>query len=91
VATAGIDGSVRILERASGHRVARLFISPDGDWTMLDPEGRFDTGNLDDIRSFHWIIGFVASTSNPSLPKSVTGVTLAWQSEVRQESAGTWR
>jgi WD40 repeat protein len=28
----------------------------DGSWVMIDPEGRFDTNNLEELKGLHWIM-----------------------------------
>jgi WD40 repeat protein/uncharacterized caspase-like protein len=55
IATGSLDGSVKLIEKTSGKTIATLYVSPGGDWAVVDPTGRFDTGNLDNISWFHWM------------------------------------
>jgi hypothetical protein len=36
--------------------LCRLISFRDGSWIVVDPEGRFDTNNLEEIQGLHWIM-----------------------------------
>lgn len=55
VATAGKDGITRFWDTASGRELCRLIAFADGNWAVVDPEGRFDTNALDGV-GLHWIM-----------------------------------
>ena len=50
------DGTVRIWDMESGMEKLALMEFKDGTWIVVDPEGRFDTNNLEEIRGAHWIM-----------------------------------
>jgi len=50
------DGSVRIWDAASGNQLAALYAFGQNDWAVVDPEGRFDTNNLDGGAPLHWMV-----------------------------------
>jgi WD40 repeat protein len=56
VFTASFDGTVKVWDVASGHEVCTLDSFDDGSWAVVDPEGRFDTNNLDGGGALHWVI-----------------------------------
>jgi WD40 repeat protein len=56
VVTAGGDGTSRIWETSSGRELCRLVSFRDGTWAVIDPAGRFDTNNLEEIKGLHWIM-----------------------------------
>lgn len=56
IVTASYDCSTRIWDAASGRELCRIVGFPDGNWVVADPEGRFDTNDLDRIRGVHWIM-----------------------------------
>jgi len=53
--TAGSDRVARLWDVGSGKEVCQLTSSFDGSWVVTDPEGRFDTSSLDDIRGLQWV------------------------------------
>jgi WD domain, G-beta repeat/Caspase domain len=55
VATAGKDGTTRLWESSTGKELCRLISFRDGSWVVVDPEGRFDANNLEEIQGLHWI------------------------------------
>lgn len=55
VATAGKDGITRFWDAVSGRELCRLIAFADGNWAVVDPEGRFDTNALDGV-GLHWIM-----------------------------------
>ena len=50
------DGFTRLFEVATGREICRFLPYPNGDWVVIDPAGRFDTNNLNDIQGLHWIV-----------------------------------
>jgi WD40 repeat protein len=53
--TTAFDGFVRIYEVASGKEMCRFITRADGSWVVVDPEGRFDASDLDEIQGVHWL------------------------------------
>jgi WD40 repeat protein len=50
------DGSVRLWDVASGHQLAALYALGQKNWAVVDPEGRFDTNDLDGGAPLHWLV-----------------------------------
>ncbi len=51
------DGSITIFKRTSGETVARIVLERSKEFTILTPDGRFDTSkSLDDVTGMHWIV-----------------------------------
>jgi WD40 repeat protein len=50
------DRSASLWDRSTGREVCRLVSFRDGTWAVVDPEGRFDSNNLEEIRGLHWIM-----------------------------------
>jgi WD40 repeat protein len=53
--TSGADGFKRLFDVATGAELCRLIAFAGGDWVVVDPEGRFDTNNLEELRGLHWV------------------------------------
>jgi WD40 repeat protein len=53
--TTAYDGFARIYEAATGKELCRFITRADGSWVVVDPEGRFDASDLDEIRGVHWL------------------------------------
>jgi WD40 repeat protein len=53
--TSGADGFERLFDVGTGAELCRLIAFPGGDWVVVDPEGRFDTNNLEELRGLHWV------------------------------------
>ncbi len=53
--TSGADGFKRLFDVETGAELCRLIAFDGGDWVVVDPEGRFDTNNLEELRGLHWI------------------------------------
>lgn len=51
----GQDGFERVYEVATGRELCRFITRADGSWVVVDPDGRFDTSDLDEIRGVHWL------------------------------------
>jgi hypothetical protein len=56
VLTGGEDGTARLWDAASGKWLASLVSFREGGWAVVDPDGRFDTSNLDGGAPLHWIV-----------------------------------
>ncbi|UPU34662.1 caspase family protein [Geomonas paludis] len=50
------DRTLKIWDVASGSLLATLASFADGTWVVTDPEGRFDTGNLEELKGVHWVM-----------------------------------
>ena len=46
---------VKLWDLSSGRELASLFALEQSDWVVSDPEGRFDTTNLDEIKGVSWV------------------------------------
>ncbi len=54
---AAIDGNTVVLrDPASGDWKARLVSFNDGRWAVIDPDGRFDVADLEDMPHLHWVM-----------------------------------
>ena len=53
--TAAYDGFHRIYEVKTGRELCRFITRADGTWVVVDPEGRFDASDLDEIQGVHWL------------------------------------
>jgi WD40 repeat protein len=56
VVTGGDDGATCLWDSATGKELATLVSFEDGNWAVADPEGRFDTGDLDGKTWLHWVV-----------------------------------
>lgn len=50
------DKTAIIWDITTGKWLAKLITFTDGTWAVVDPEGRFDTNNLEEIKGLHWIM-----------------------------------
>lgn len=51
----GGDGFERAYEVSTGKEICRFITRADGSWVAVDPEGRFDASDLEDIQGVHWL------------------------------------
>ncbi len=51
----GEDGFERVYEVTTGKELCRFITRADGSWVVVDPEGRFDASDLDEIQGVHWL------------------------------------
>jgi WD40 repeat protein len=51
----GFDGFEHLYEVATGRELCRFITRADGSWVVVDPEGRFDASDLDEIQGVHWL------------------------------------
>jgi WD40 repeat protein/tetratricopeptide (TPR) repeat protein len=56
ILSGGFDGSSRIWDLVTGEELCRMVSFPDGTWVVVDPDGRFDANNLENIRGLHWVM-----------------------------------
>jgi hypothetical protein len=56
VLSGSLDGSVRVWDEASGDQLAALYTFDSNDWAVVDPQGRFDTNDLDGGAPLHWLV-----------------------------------
>lgn len=56
ILTAGNQPVVQLWNASSGIELCRLISFRDGRWVVVDPEGRFDASDLDEIKDLHWIV-----------------------------------
>lgn len=58
LATGSDDGTVRLWRLAKDHAdlLGDLLALQDGSWSVLAPDGRFDTNNLESVRGLHWLM-----------------------------------
>src|SRR3974377_2061006 len=50
------DDAARLWDAAGGLPLAALVSDREGGWIVVDPDGRFDTNDLETIRGLHWIM-----------------------------------
>ena len=53
--TLGEDGFERVYEVSTGKELCRIIARADGSWVAVDPEGRFDASDLEEIQGVHWL------------------------------------
>ena len=53
--TLGGDGFERVYEVSTGKELCRFITRADGSWVAVDPEGRFDASDLEEIQGVHWL------------------------------------
>jgi WD40 repeat protein len=56
LAAIGADGTVTFWNLATGRQLATFFPGDNGDWAVLDPEGRFDA-SPGGMNLMHWVVG----------------------------------
>jgi WD40 repeat protein len=56
VVTGSGDGTVRFWSPTTGRELCRLLSFGDDTWVVVDPEGRFDTNNLDNNPGLYWVM-----------------------------------
>ena len=54
--TGAADFTARLWDVSTGRELCRLISFRDGSWVAVDPQGRFDTNNLDEIKDLHWVV-----------------------------------
>jgi WD40 repeat protein len=56
VFSASSDGTVKLWRVSDGKELATLISFTDGTWVVTDPEGRFDTADLESMPHLHWVM-----------------------------------
>ena len=54
--SASTDGTVKLWRVSDGAELATLVSFIDGSWVLTDPEGRFDTADLESMPHLHWVM-----------------------------------
>ncbi len=55
ILTCGLDNTTRLWDINTGDELCKLFCLYDKGWTVVDPEGRFDTSDPEGLHALHWI------------------------------------
>jgi len=55
IVTGSLDGTSAFWDLATQKQVCRLLSLRDGNWVVVDKEGRFDTNNLEEIKGLQWV------------------------------------
>jgi WD40 repeat protein len=50
------DGVTKLWDVETGKELARLYGFQDGNWAVVDPEGRFDIGKIENNIALHWVV-----------------------------------
>lgn len=50
------DGLITLFNPAQRTVLARIAMMPSGNWVVIAPDGRFDTGSLEDLAALHWVL-----------------------------------
>jgi WD40 repeat protein len=56
LASTSEDGATLLWDVQTGKWIARLHAFADGTWAVVDPAGRFDTNDLENIEQLHWVL-----------------------------------
>lgn len=56
VITGSPDSATRIWNSATGQQLCSLFSFRNDDWSVVAPDGRFDSSNLEEIEGLHWVM-----------------------------------
>lgn len=56
ILTGSQDGAARLWDAATGKELASLISFTGGGWAVVDPDGRFDTNELDGDAPLHWVV-----------------------------------
>jgi WD40 repeat protein len=55
IASGGDNGITELWDADSGKEIVDLFAMGRESWVVIDPDGRFDTDNLDEIKGLGWV------------------------------------
>jgi WD40 repeat protein len=55
LATGSGGPRIHLWDVHNGRELCSLFSLADGTWAVVDPEGRFDTNDVDEIKGLHWV------------------------------------
>jgi WD40 repeat protein len=56
ILSGSLDSSVRVWNAVTGDELAAVYAFGQGGWAVVDPEGRFDTNDLDGGAPLHWLV-----------------------------------
>ena len=56
LASSSTDGTIKLWRVSDGAELATLVSFSDGRWVVTDPEGRFDTADLESMPHLHWVM-----------------------------------
>jgi len=56
VLTGNYDGTTRLWDVKTGQWLVSLISFDNGGWAVVDPDGRFDTSDLDGGAALHWVV-----------------------------------
>ena len=48
--------TINLRDTATGQELCSLYALGENAWAVVTPDGRFDTGNLDNIQNIHWVL-----------------------------------
>ncbi len=55
--TGSDDNTARLWDAASGKELCTLVSFTNGEWAVVDLDGRFDASNGGDVEGLHWVVG----------------------------------
>ena len=53
----GMDGRTRLWSIPEVKEICSIVHFENGEWAVVDPEGRFDTSNGGNVQGMHWVLG----------------------------------
>ncbi|MBI5707361.1 MAG: caspase family protein [Armatimonadetes bacterium] len=53
--TVSSDNSARLWDLSTGKQICALYSFDDGNWAVIDPEGRFDCSDVQSTKGLHWV------------------------------------
>lgn len=56
ILTSSSDGTSRFWDSTTGRELCELVSFKSGGWAVVDPDGRFDTSDLDENTALHWVL-----------------------------------
>ncbi|MDT7780869.1 MAG: hypothetical protein QOC99_3381 [Acidobacteriota bacterium] len=56
ILSGGFDGTARIWDSSTSEELCGMISFPDGTWVVVDPDGRFDANNLENISGMYWVV-----------------------------------
>ena len=65
LALAEVDGSVSLWRSETGELLARLLILSNGDWAVIDADGRYDAADPGNVAGLSWILPSDPLTPDP--------------------------
>ena len=71
--TTSFEGVTRFWDFATATEMVSLISFSDGSWAVVDPQGRYDASDPDDIEGLHFVAG-------------LTPIHLSWKFQLRFDS-----